>query len=245
MLLKGLDVSHFQGQPDFDVLKTNTNFVIIQSSFGDGYIDPQFQRNRSEARRVQIPCGFYHYGYPQYNSPEAEASWFLKTLGQVQENEILFLDLEEQYADPVGWAKKFLDYVSSQLNGYKPLLYTFDAYIKAHGDWSPIYNANYGLWYANYNGESPENPTWNTPWPIVPFWQYTSGGQIPGVSGNVDLDVFYGDMNAFNAYGYHKLQPTPQPTDPCRQALIKAHDIIYSNAFSWTKINQLKNLIPQ
>ena len=53
-------------------------------------------------------------------------------------------------------------------------------------------------WIANYNGQDPQS---GTPWSVCggyniwgtwAAWQYTSTGSIPGISGNVDHDVFNG-----------------------------------------------------
>src|SRR5439155_18246375 len=56
-------------------------------------------------------------------------------------------------------------------------------------------------WIADYNGQDPQT---STPWTVCTgeniwggtsawtVWQYTSTGTIPGISGNVDHDVFNG-----------------------------------------------------
>jgi hypothetical protein len=109
----------------------------------------------------------------------------------------------------VGWSKRFLDHIAGSI-GYKPLLYINLALAKAH-DWSPVINSDYGLWIAEWNGV---DGTSDTPWPNVAMHQYADNGQIPGISGNVDLDVFYGDAGVFNQYCYQPTQveqPTPAP----------------------------------
>jgi len=57
------------------------------------------------------------------------------------------------------------------------------------------------LWIADYSNPagSPSNTNscvWNS-WPWV-FHQYSSTGSISGISGAVDLDIFNGDLAAFN-----------------------------------------------
>lgn len=195
-MLKGIDVSKYQGDINYDALKSAIDFIIIRSSYGVGYTDTKFQRNRDEAKRVGLLTGFYHYAYPNNNTPKAEADWFLKVLGTVEKGQILFLDFEEKYVDPIGWSLEFLHRITEVL-GYKPLIYLNQAQINSY-DWSPLVKEDYGLWIAQYNS----NPPIKSEWPFTAFKQFTSSGQYPGISGNVDGDEFYGDQLAFLKYGF-------------------------------------------
>lgn len=210
-MLKGVDISKYQGDVNFDLLRNAVNFVIIRSSYGNGYTDPKFTRNRDEARRTGMLCGFYHYAYPQYNTPEAEADWFLGVVGTPQNGEILALDFEENYGDPVGWSLRFLDRVSSRLNGYKPLIYINLALNNSY-DFTSVVKANYGLWLArwdyNINGPIP-----NTDWNVVAMRQYSNNENIAGVAGGVDANVFYGERDTYLAYGYKAPSTDPQVPD--------------------------------
>ena len=91
----GNDVASFQGDINYDIYKNNTNFVICKATEGVGFIDPKFKRNQSEARRVGLPLGFYHFARPDLgNSPEAEADFFLNIVGTPKEGEIFILYYE-------------------------------------------------------------------------------------------------------------------------------------------------------
>jgi len=207
-MLKGCDISKWQGVVDFEALKNVVDFVIIRSSYGNGYTDAQFTRNRNEIRRIGKGLGYYHYSYPQYNTPEAEANWFLQVVGTPNEGEILCLDFEESYADPVPWCQRFLDTISGRLGGYKPLLYANRALINAH-DWKPI-NSTYGLWLA-YWDYNPGSTGWGVTWSTLPIRQWSNREAFPGITGGVDADIFYGDKDAFLKCGYHSgitLPPT-------------------------------------
>lgn len=213
----GNDVSSFQGQIDWDVYKNNANFVIIRSSYGNGYYDSWFAHNRDEARRVGLPHGFYHFCYPQYNSAQAEADWFCKAVWDLKEGEVLALDFEADLdktlpytQDPVPWCKDFLDAVSAKFNGIKPVIYLNQSHMK--WDWSPIVDAGYGLWLASYQADG----TGNTgKWPFMAFQQTSSSQIVPGINGNVDRDVFFGDVNAFGGYGYKSpVAPLPPQNPP-------------------------------
>jgi len=203
--LKGIDCSKWQGIIDFASLKTAVDFVIIRSSYGNGYTDAQFTRNRDECRKLGILLGYYHYSYPQYNSPEEEADWFVKVVGTPNNGELLCLDFEESWSDPVGWSLAFLNRVSERLSGYKPLLYINKSLANGY-DWKPVVDRNYGLWLAywdyNIDGAVP-----STPWPTTAMRQWSNREVFPGIAGGVDADVFYGDWNTYLAYGYKSVNP--------------------------------------
>lgn len=231
-MLVGNDVSQFQNAIDWDTYKNNANFVIIRSTYGNGYYDSWFAHNRDEARRVGLPLGFYHYCYPQLNSPQAEAAWFCKAVYDLKEGESLYLDFEESGNDIVGWCKAFLDYVSANFNGIKPLMYLNQSHMSL--DWSSVVNAGYGLWLASYQADGVGN---TGKWPLMALQQTSSSQTVPGIAGNVDRDVFFGDINAFKAYGYKKpiVLPTPtqtttttQPTAPQTASTISSTPVVVS-----------------
>ena len=89
-MIKGIDISEYQPNIDLNQLKTQIDFIIIRSSYGNGYTDKSFASHRDQIRNAGIACGFYHYAYPQYNSGRDEAAWFLQTV-QPQSGEILLL----------------------------------------------------------------------------------------------------------------------------------------------------------
>lgn len=114
--MKGLDISYWQGDISWDAIQAAVDFVIMRSSYGTGFTDKKFTRNRDEARRRGMPRGYYHYAYPQYNSPEAEADWFAQTVGPLQTGEVVALDFEEKHSNPVDWSLRFLQRVESKLD---------------------------------------------------------------------------------------------------------------------------------
>ncbi len=200
-MLLGNDISEFQGTVDWDTYKKNANFAIIRATYGVGYVDKQFARNQSEARRVGLPRGYYTYCYPQYNLPDSEADWFLKTVDP-KPHEMLCLDYEEAYTgDKVKWCKEFLDHVSGALGGYKPLIYLNQS-LATNNDWSPVVNAGYGLWIAAYTYDPKNNNFQSGKWNVVAMQQWTNRQTVPGIPTKVDGDVFFGDIAAFDKYCY-------------------------------------------
>lgn len=251
-MIHGIDVSSYQGEPNFDTLKSSVDFVLIKSSFGcpdpgqtvAQYRDPEFNRNESESRRVGLLRGFYHYCYPEVNDPKPEVDQFLNVVGVPLAGELLALDFEEPTTkDVVAWCKSFLDELSGRLNGYKPLLYIDQDRANKY-DWSSVINAGYGLWLAqwDFNPDAPMNP--NTPWPELAFRQYSDRETVGGVT-PVDGDVFYGDMNAFMKYGYSTAQPAPSTTvtgSLVREGLYLTPDGTQHVLLALTDISQVSEL---
>lgn len=210
---KGPDISTYQGDVDFDVLKNNVDFVMIRASYGCGfkqsninnYRDSKFDRNRSEARRVGLARGFYHYAYPQYNSPEEEADYFKWILGDLEPGEVIALDFEEDFfGDKVDWCLRFLTKMESYY-GFKPLLY-ISLSTSISNNWKPVIEKDFGLWVAVWDGND-EFP--QTPWPVVAMKQYTNSQDVNGINSLCDFNIFNGDVEVFKKYGFKKPIPVP------------------------------------
>lgn len=211
-MIVGNDVSEWQGQIDWATFKKNTNFVIIRTSFGLTYIDQWFGYNRTRARGLGIPFGYYHFAKPDIgNSPQAEADFFCKLIDgdPIREGEVICLDFEVDYADAVNWCKSWLDAVSNHFGGMKLFIYLDQSKVKKY-DWSPVVNAGHKLWLASYN---PDGVGEKGKWDKITLQQWTSSQKVTGISGNVDGDHFFGTIEEFKALGYKKqsTQPTPVP----------------------------------
>ena len=120
---------------------------------------------------------------------------------------LLVLDWEGSAVNSgVAYAKEFLDRLQ-ELTGVKGLLYTYNNCVNSY-DWSSVVAADYGLWnagyYAGYQtmGYNPNAPLYGGTgaWPGAAMYQYTSSGRLSGWGGNLDLNVFYGNAAAWDAY---------------------------------------------
>lgn len=213
-MLKGIDISVWQGDVDWSRVKDQVDFSIIRAGYGSGYKDKKYDFNRRECIRLGIPHGLYWYAYPNLNSPEVEADSFLRVVGEPEHGEILVLDFEEAYPDPVGWSHKFLKRITEKMDGYKPMIYLNKHTVQSY-DWSPVVKDNYGLWLAYWDfdpeAELPELPYWKT----VAMRQYTNKNSYAGIpSERVDGNVFYGDLDTFYKYGVQKDELAPEDPPP-------------------------------
>lgn len=205
-MLPGIDISEWQGTPNWDQLRADSNvqFVLMRSSFGSSGVDTQFKRNQAEARRVDMPRGFYHFAYPSQGSAEQNAQHFLDTVGPLEPGEVLALDLETSDGSAAFWAT-FIEYVSARV-GFPILGYASLSYFGEHG---LRMTANGGCWVAAWNATMPSPPA---SYPFIAIWQNSDSGTVAGIGGRVDTDMFNGDLAAFHKYGAPgAVTPAPNP----------------------------------
>jgi|GEM_PF-1079894 len=201
----GFDISHFQGVLDYSLLKQNVEFVLIKTTEGDSIIDGQFARNQSEARRVGLLLGYYHFAHPELNAAQHEAEFFVSTIGVLHPGEVVCLDYENMsFSTPVQWCLTFLQTVENKTQ-IKPLIYLNQSLLSAH-DWTPVIQAGYGLWLAQYT-DTPDSLLPPVSWPIVAMRQYTNARLYQG--NQLDGNVFYGDIHTFMKYGAQGALPVP------------------------------------
>lgn len=215
--IKGIDVSTHQGTLNWDSLKKDVDFAVIRAGYGGGGADGHFARNWSECRRLGIPRMAYFYAYPGRSGGQTQAEEFFSRVGVLQAGEGVALDIEDDtaygralVASDVQWCLDFLNRCK-ELFGVKPLIY-MNSNVLGRYDWSPVKSADYGLWIANYgaNNGSPNARPGSGVWSFWAMWQYTSRGNVGGVS-PLDVNIFAGDVAAFSKYGYQGGGSTPAP----------------------------------
>ena len=196
-----IDVSSWQGDVDWAKAKADgVEGAIIRLGFGWGNdADTKAQRNISECKRLGIPFGIYWYSYAyDANCARAEGNDVAAKLRQmgVSPNDLkypVYYDLESWtwtgHTPPTnpnvynGIVNAW--YGALQSGGYQNLgVYSYTSYLQG-----PLNNANIYAktrWVAQY-GPRMEFTAFGT---NDRGWQYTSSGQINGISGNVDMSAF-------------------------------------------------------
>lgn len=190
-MLSGPDISHHQTSVDLGAVARGGNaFVILKATEGVGYVDPTLAARRAEAHRQGLAVGMYHFA--RAGDPAAEAAYFCGVVGPLRANEFVVLDWEVPHPNPPAWAAEWLKIVKGRLAS-KPWVYVNSSTLRGY-DWSKVAIEGHNLWLAKYDYSTAAVPT-------VPYWplkakQYTDRGSCPGISGGVDLNVFYGDHAA-------------------------------------------------
>lgn len=188
----GIDVSSWQGNIDFQEVKdAGVEFVFLRvgSTKGEGeyFVDKQFINNVKGFNEVGIPVGIYYYSYADSKKRAIQdAKWVLEQIEEYDvdlpivydwENWSIYNEFEQSFYSTSMNAKAFLDTVKKA--GYQGMLYSSKSYLERV--WFDI---DYPIWLAHYTSEtSYEGP--------YDYWQLCSNGKVPGISGTVDINVYY------------------------------------------------------
>ena len=194
-----LDVSRYQGKITLDgwrkvkaagykgvMLKTvSTNKKL--SKRADGlYIDPTFETNYRNAKAAGLDVGVYYYTYATSEAmADAELALVRQAVYGKELTMPLAVDVEENKLKPMSTLDltNLTAYALEQVEkmGFYAQLYTYTGY-SYELDMGRLAN-RWDVWLADYTGKTPAvGYHYNA-------HQHTSKGRVPGISGNVDLNV--------------------------------------------------------
>ena len=189
----GLDLSEYQGKIDWNSVENidieyPIEFVFIRATAGKDREDDQFEENWLGAKSRGIIRGAYHYYRPNENSLE-QAKLFIKTVKLKKGDLPPVLDIEKlpqgQSLDSLKIGlRRWLNAVEAHYK-VKPIIYTGEKY---YDDFLKKDFSDYLFWIANYNFYREKiEEDWL-------FWQFTEKASVSGIRGNVDVNIFNGDV---------------------------------------------------
>lgn len=191
-----VDVSRYQNEIDWAqvaaagykgaMLKTvSTNRKI--SKRADGlYIDPTFETNYRNAKAAGLDVGVYYYTYATSEAmADAELALLRQAVYGKEFSLPICVDVEENKLKQLSTLdlSNLTAYALERVErmGFYAQLYTYTGY-KYELDMARL-SSRWDVWLADYTGKTPK----------VDFkynaHQHTSKGAVPGISGNVDLNV--------------------------------------------------------
>src|SRR6059058_3463371 len=153
-MLRGIDVSHYQGAVDWTSLKSRYGITwgASKATEGAGFKDAQFGANWRKMKAAGLVRMAYHFAHPDSN-PSDDARAFLSYVGSLEPTDIMVMDMEgNSNALPMlrvrDWLAGWADIVTKE-TGRKPFLYCGSGYIanNATKDLRPHYAA---WWYPQY-----------------------------------------------------------------------------------------------
>ena len=199
--LEGIDVSHWQGTIDWaKVRAAGKKFAYIKASEHTTFVDDTYQTNRSRAKTAGLKVGAYHFARPNIGTTDAyaEADHFIETADWTSGELRPVLDLEDtgglSSSALQTWVKAFVQRIYDR-TGVRAVIYVSPAFWSSKMGNSTWFAKNgYDvLWIAHWTtAGSPSVPAENWGGKSWTFWQYTSDGSVPGISGRVDLDRYNG-----------------------------------------------------
>lgn len=204
-VVKCVDVSSYQGNINWNLV--NVDFAILKIIRKDLNPDTKFEQNWNGCRSAGIAVqGVYNYSYA--TTTEKARTDAQKVLSILNGRKCtVWLDVEDQCQQGIGPLLKDIINAYSDViagAGYDFGIYTgmsfYNSYIKPYAAqikcdkfWIARYYNSYHKMSASIDPNEQYNPKSNIGHTIY-AWQYTSSGQVPGINGNVDLSVIYGDV---------------------------------------------------
>lgn len=210
---KYIDISVYQGTPDFEQVKEAVDAIIIRAGYGQGRLDKQFERNISECNRLDIPCGIYWFSYAgSVEEAIREAEYCVKALEPYEVQLPVAFDFEN--ASDEDLAARGIYVSNAKLTemlhafckviadaGYRPMLYTNPDYLRRRYEASAL---SYDLWLAQWPGREPgknDRPSYE-----CDIWQW-GVSNIPGIKGVVDTNIaFTNYVKEYEEMSYNKFK---------------------------------------
>lgn len=191
---EGVDISHWQGSVSWSKVRSDgVKFAFMKATEGSYYTDPTLKTNWAGTEKQGIYRGAYHFARPSVGSASAQARYYVSKVGSFRGKGDLppVLDLEAtgglSPSQLRSWVSTWLR-TTEKLTGRTPILYCSPYFWIDHLGNSTAF-ARYPLWIAHYTTGSPKIPGG---WRTWTFWQRTSSGSVPGISGHVDMNRFNG-----------------------------------------------------
>lgn len=194
MEYSGIDVSEIQGKINWkSVLLRKIKFTMIRASYGSSGVDSQFANNIKDIEATDIYAGAYHESSAA-NVLEAtvEANHFMSVIKPYKFSYPLALKYENEAVMEVG-KNLVTDIIIAFVNviknkKYYPILYANVEWLNTYVDITRL--GNLDIWIADLSIQPKIYPSYDK---NVTIWQHSNRGKIPGINGNVNLDISYVD----------------------------------------------------
>ena len=193
---KGIDVSHWQKDIDWNAVKASgVEFAIIKAGGSDSgfYTDSKFRANYKAAKAAGIDVGAYYFVgkyCKSYEDGVADAKRFIAMISGMQFEYPVYIDFEApDSSDKEGNTEACIGFCQTmEDSGYFSGIYASEiSGFRDRLDDSKL--QSYSHWVARY-GKRPST----IPEKVFGIWQYSSKGSVAGISGNVDMDISYVDF---------------------------------------------------
>lgn len=192
---KGVDVSSYQGDIDWEILAgQNIDFAYIKATEGSSTVDRCFEYNWQNASKTGLRIGAYHF-FSFESSGENQAALFCSTVESVPcmlppvidvEFYGRFHDGNDIDVDVVKKELRSMVDILTEHYGVKPVIYvssdTYDLIVK--DDFTDC-----GIWYRSVYKAVPKDVDWK-------IWQYSNRHVLKGYKGTeryIDMNVFSKD----------------------------------------------------
>lgn len=210
-IMKGIDVAKWNGGINWlKVKNAGVEFVILKVIDKKCSKEEAFERNYAGASAQGIPVDVYNYSYATTVEKAKSDADVVVSIIKARNVKTVWLDVEDSCQQGLG------SMLADIVNAYKEIIagagfgfgvYTglsfYNSYIKPHAG-----TLDCPFWIARYpvstTMEFSRNPSENKK-PVISHtlngWQYTSNGRVDGITGSVDLSIWYDGQSSAAASG--------------------------------------------
>lgn len=209
MSMQGIDCASYQAGIDPSVVPCD--FVIVKSTQGTTYTNPDFHRLAEATLAAGKALGIYHYA--SGGNATAEANHMLDVAGGYIGDAIFCLDWEGVQNSTFGsgrdsaWIDEFCGVIENRV-GSECLVYLSKSVMG--------YASGHKLWvaqYANMDNTGYQEHPWNEGAYNCTIRQYTSMGRLDGWGGDLDLNKAYISRDEWNAWAACIGAPASKPSE--------------------------------
>ncbi len=246
--LSGIDVSKWNKTIDWSKVKAaGIDFAFVRTCYrgyeGGGLAKDEYgPTNLKNAASAGVKVGAYIFSQAiSVKEAEAEADYLLATVKGYNITMPLVFDFEYY---PGGRLEKKNLSKTAQTNiclafckkikaaGYTPLVYANKSMLTSDLNAAQI-SASYPIWLAHYTTKTNYTGDYD-------FWQYSSTGKVSGISGNVDMNVWYlkpGASGSFNSASGSTSSSGSKVTAPASTTLSGKASSYDKVKLSWKKVS--------
>ena len=176
----GIDLSHHQGDINWDQVDRNDRpqFIFFKVTEGNNLTDSKYSDHIKNARKLNIPCGAYHFfGYQ--SDGKSQALHFIRN-AKLQKGDLHpVLDVEftkRTRRAKMNITKEIKAFCTEIYKAFKvyPIIYCNKSYYEKY---LKVACKDYNFWVCDYRKQPKMN------WV---FWQHTDKGKVNGIRGTVD-----------------------------------------------------------
>lgn len=190
----GIDVSKWQGNIDWSQVKSVASFAIIRAGFrgsssGNIAEDPKVDTNVKGAKAAGIKVGLYFYSIAMNEAQAVEEASLAVAIANRNGGVSLpiYIDMEASKQTSLSTAERDAIVMAFcrtvQNSGYSAGVYANKNWMTNYLTPSS-YSGNISIWIARYNDTLGYDGRYD-------IWQYSNKGSVPGISGNVDMNISY------------------------------------------------------
>lgn len=188
--LHGIDLSKHNRVTSFAEVARAKDFVILRAggNFNGFYKDSRFEQYYAACKENNIPVGAYYDAGKEFigeQKGENYAAHFASLIAGKKFEFPVYLDIE---VTPRQYKKEITKAVISFCSTMEKLGYFAGIYASDISGFKELLDitqvARFSFWVARYGSK----PSYVRHYGI---WQHSSKGSVPGIIGNVDLDICY------------------------------------------------------